>query len=152
MSHSVFLRQSLSQGFSLPEDRVSWLMDVWEVIQTLDDYADEDEVSRDALDLLIWRVLVSMPGNPWFTKHSSTLLPIMASSTLKWQASNKAEKDGEANAKSFVWRAGYYDLILMAILLVHGQEAAAKVSHLVMNLYGESFEEYMNEFRGVKNA
>jgi hypothetical protein len=65
---------------------------------------------------------------------------------MKWQASDQAERAGQADAKSFVWRAGYYDLILMAVSLTHGPGFAAKNAHLVMELYGEKFEDYMKEF------
>jgi len=65
---------------------------------------------------------------------------------LKWQASDTAERDGQANAKSYMWRAGYYDLVLMAVSLVHGAGFATLHGHHVMALYGETFEDYMKEF------
>ena len=146
------LRMNFSQGFALPAPCVEWLLDVWHAIQTLDDYADGDPVTREQLDGLIWRVLVQMPGNPWFAQHAGQLLPAMATMVLKWQASDRAERAGQADARSFVWRAGYYDLVLMAVLLTHGADAAAKVSHLVMQLYGESFADYLSEFKGGSDA
>jgi hypothetical protein len=65
---------------------------------------------------------------------------------LKWQASDTAERQGQADAKSFGWRAGYYDLILMTVSLTHGAGFATKNAHLVMALYDEKFEDYMKEF------
>jgi hypothetical protein len=146
------LHANFSQGLMLPDDCVAWLMEVWHAIQTLDDYADGDAVSREDLDDLIWRVLVQMPGNPWFLKHATQVLPAMATMVLKWQASDRFEREGHADARSFVWRAGYYDLVLMAVLLCHGAQAASKVGHIVMQLYGESFEDYLAEFKGGKHA
>ena len=45
-----------------------------------------------------------------------------------------------------MWRAGYYDLVLMAVSLVHGAGFATLHGHHVMALYGETFEDYMKEF------
>lgn len=146
------LRANLSQAFALPADCVQWLLDVWACIQTLDDYADGDPVSRERLDALIWSSLVGMPGNPWFAAHAGQMLPILSQMVLKWQASDRAERDGNADARSFVWRAGYYDLVLAAVLLVHGPQNAARVAHLVMSLYGERFEDYMGEFPRAQNV
>jgi hypothetical protein len=87
-----------------------------------------------------------MHQNQFFITHSHHLVPLLAAMILKWQASDQAERAGEADAKSFVWRAGYYDLILMAVSLTHGPGFATKNAHLVMELYGETFEDYMKEF------
>ena len=152
MTSEQSLRLNLSQGFALPSACVEWLLDVWHSIQTFDDYADGDIVSREALDGLIWRVLVAMPANPWFAQHAGQVLPVVAASVLKWQASDRAERAGQADARSFVWRAGYYDLVLLAVMLEHGHEAAAKVGHLVMQLYGEPFADYLSEFKGGSDA
>jgi hypothetical protein len=145
------LRANLSQAFALPADCVQWLLDVWACIQTLDDYADGDPVSRERLDALIWSSLVGMPGNAWFLAHAGALLPAVAQMVLKWQASDTVERAGNADARSFVWRAGYYDVVLMAVLLEHGPEAAQRTAHLVLSIYGERFEDYLSEFGG-KNA
>ena len=147
------MRQHLTQGLSLPADAVSWLLDLWNSIQTLDDYADSYHVGRPELDALIWRTLVGMPGNAWFLANAAALLPAVAQMVLKWQASDTVERAGKADARSFVWRAGYYDVVLMAVLLVHGPEAAQRTAHLVLSLYGEKLDDYMAEFKqGGSNA
>jgi hypothetical protein len=142
---SALTREHLAP-FDLPADAVAWLLDLWECIQTLDDYADGDPVSRPALDALIWRTLVGMPSNPWFAAHAGALTPAVAQMVLKWQASDTVERAGNADARSFVWRAGYYDVVLMAVLLVHGPDAARHTAHLVLSIYGETFEQYREEF------
>lgn len=152
-SPAEFLRANLSRGLSLPAACVEWFMDLWETIQTLDDYADGDPVSRDRLDALIWRTFVGLPGNGWFAQNAGQMIPALAQMVLKWQASDTAERAGQADARSFVWRAGYYDLVLLAVLLTHGEEAARKAAHLVMHLYGERLDAYLAEFnQGGSNA
>ena len=66
----------------------------------------------------------------------------MAVQLLKWQASDKAERDGRADAKSFMWRAGYYDLVLFVNLLCNGPSAPIAP----LSLYGETLADYLKEF------
>lgn len=145
MTAEASIRANL-QAWAIPPVAVEWLLMVWEAIQVFDDYADGDPVDRKALDALIWNTLVAMPQNAFFSQHAGSLTPIMASMVMKWQGSDTMERNGEADARSFVWRAGYYDLILMVFQLVHGPALAKAHAHEVLKLYGESFEDYKKEF------
>ena len=140
------LRENLTKVFMLPKPAVEWLMMVYDAIQVFDDVADGDPVERKDLNATIWNTLVGMHQNAFFTANSNHLTPLLATMILKWQASDTAERNKQADAKSFVWRAGYYDLILMSVSLLHGAEYAATHGHHVMALYGEKFEDYMKEF------
>jgi hypothetical protein len=73
----------------------------------------------------------------------------MATQILKWQASDTSERNGNADAKSFVWRAGYYDVVLLCVAIVHGPKIAADVSEKVLRLYGEQLADYMKEFENA---
>lgn len=134
------------ESLMLPTEAAEWLLMVWQAIQTFDDVADDDEVLRADLDATIWNVLVAMPQNPFFARHAGTLLPLLGTMVLKWQASDRVERDGQADARSFTWRAGYYELILVAVQLIHGASAAASVAHKVLGMYGESLDSYLAEF------
>lgn len=140
------LRQHFAVTLGLPLAAVEWLLDVWRLIQMLDDVADGDAVSRDDLDAAIWAALVTMPANPFFLANAAALQAGLASLVLKWQASDAAERAGQADARSFVWRAGYYDLVLLVVLLTKGQETAKEQAKTVMHLYGETLHEYLKEF------
>lgn len=131
---------------SLPTQAVEWLVELFDAIQFFDDIADKDEVSRQRLDDVIWSLLVSMPSNPFYREHLAHLSPLIASQILKWQASDKAERSGKADEKSFMWRAGYYEIVLSVVCLVHGRKAATDASERILRLYGESFAEYKKEF------
>lgn len=143
----ICLKDNLEKSFSLPPDAVDWLMSLWHVLQVFDDYADGDPVERKDLDATIFNTMVGMPSNPFFLKNAGSLLPALSLLILKWQASDKAEREGQADERSYVWRAGYYDIVLMTVQLVHGTEAAHKVAHHVMGLYGETFKDYIQEFK-----
>jgi hypothetical protein len=131
----------------LPADAAEWLLMLWQSIQTFDDYADDDSVRREALDATIWNVLVAMPQNTFFSRHVTELAPLLGSMVLKWQASDRVEREGNASAQSYVWRAGYYELVLAAVRLCHGPVAAASVAHKVLGMYGEKLDDYLTEFK-----
>ena len=134
------------QQLELPADAATWLLDLWHAIQTFDDIADGDPVSRQDLDLLIWKTLVSMPVNPFFRANVSDLQPVVAAAFLKWKASDDAERNGRADARSYVWRAAYYDLVLLVILLTQGPIKALEKAESVMRLYGDDYAKYREEF------
>lgn len=143
-------RESLQQLFQanleLPPDAAAWLLGLWDVIQVFDDVADNDAVSRTDLDRAIFTSLVALPANTFFQAHSAALLPIVATAVLKWKAADDAEREGNADEKSFVWRASYYDVVLTVVLLCHGHAAAMGAAKHVMKMYGESFADYRKEF------
>lgn len=141
-----WLSRNLREVFELPDEPHDWLMALWNLIQVFDDMADGDQSSREELDCAILDSLVNMPSNPFYQQHSETLLPLLAVAFLKWKASDMAERAGEADEVSFVWRASYYDIVLAVVQIVHGQQVAMHVCRDVMKLYGESYSSYIAEF------
>lgn len=140
------LRAHFRDILGLPESAIAWLLDLWRVIQAFDDFADGDAVERSDLDTVIWAALVGMPCNAFFAANSQALLPVMATQVLKWQASDQAERAGNADAKSYMWRAGYYDVVLIVTQLCRGHDFARDAASTAMSLYGETYEDYMKEF------
>ena len=141
-----WLRLNLQRVLALPAPAIDWLLMLFEAIQVFDDVADGDPVEREDLNAVIWNTLVGMNQNAFWIANSHSLAPVVATMILKWQASDQAERAGQANAKSFVWRAGYYDVVLMTVALCHGTQQATDKAQQVMELYGETFEDYMKEF------
>lgn len=121
-------------------------MDVWRMIQAWDDVADGDEIERDRLGNAIWASLVTMPANPFYIANFQALQAGLALQILKWQAAEDAERTGQADPRSFIWRAGFYDLVLLVVLLTKGHATAMKDAVKVMHLYGETLPEYLKEF------
>lgn len=132
--------------FGLLPDAVAWLLDVWHLIQVFDDVADGDVVTREDLDTAVWKCFISFPSNSFYLANVSSLQPALATAILKWKASDEAEREGAAGEMSFVWRAGYYDLVLLVMLLCLGRDAAMSEARVVMSLYGEQFTDYRKEF------
>lgn len=140
-----WLRRNFEEVLDLPEDAIEWLIALWQVVQLFDDIVDGDKIDRDNADMAIWNALVGLPSNPFYQAHMVVLLPLVSTAILKWKASDTVELAGEACATSFVWRAGYYDIVLATVQLVHGTQAAMEIGHVVLKLYGESLDEYMKE-------
>jgi len=145
MSEEANLRIQLDK-IQLSPAAVDWLCDLYAVIQLFDDVADGDGIERRDLDRVIWASLIGMNTNEFWLENMGTLIPIMGAAILKWQASDHAERDGVANAVSFVWRAGFYDLVLIAAQLCHGREVAQSLAPTIMGIYGETYEKYQKEF------
>ena len=140
------LEQHFIETLDLPSAATAWLLGMWDAIQFLDDVVDGDDISRDRFDNALNQLLVAMPGNPFFAANASALLPVVAVQLLKWQASDIAERTGDAGPVSFVWRAGYYDLVLLTVQICHGYDTAVDMATTVMSLYGEKLDEYKKEF------
>lgn len=142
------MRERLAQNLSefLPPDAVAFLIKVWDLIQFLDDWVDGDAVDRDDKDRTIWLALVGLPGDPFLSAHAATLLPVLASMVLTWKASDTVERQGRELEKAYVWRAGFYDVVLQTAMVVHGVDFAMKNAHDILCLYGEPYEAYAGEF------
>lgn len=119
---------------------------VFESIQVLDDVADGDAIERPDLDKAIWHLFVAMPANPFFQANSSALLPALATAICKWKASDDAEKANKPDEKSYMWRAGFYDVLVTVYILCFGRDLALENAGKVLGLYGETFEDYKREF------
>ena len=129
----------------LPDDARLWLLGLWNAIQVFDDIADGDAIDRDDLNAAISDTLVNMPANPFFQQHAAVFIPLLAVAILKWQASDKMERAGAANEVSFVWRAGFYDIVLAVVQVCHGQAVALDMCDKIAGLYGETYADYTKE-------
>lgn len=144
-----WMRRNLEEVFSLPAPAVDWLMALFDVIQVFDDVADGDAVDRPDLNKAILDSLVRMPANQFYLTYPAALSSALQTMILKWQASDRLEREGNAGPKAYMWRAGFYDVVLLVVSLCHGPEATQEAAHLVLELYGESLEDYMKEFENA---
>lgn len=146
MSEEANLRNNLEDGLSLPEGAVNWLCDLYAAFQLFDDVADGDAIERKDLDRVLWATLVGMQANPFYIVNVQVLTPVVATQILKWQASDLIERSGKASAQSYMWRAGYYDIVLFVYHLCHGSQVSMATGDTALRLYGESLEDYLKEF------
>ena len=134
------------EALDLPREATAWLLDLWALTQFLDDIVDGDLVRPQAAHEAIWKAFVTFPGNSFYLANASVLQSALAIAVLKWEASHTAERSSMADERSFMWRAGYYDIVLLVVLLCQGYESAMAKSPTVMALYGEKFSDYRAEF------
>lgn len=131
----------LSEHFDdmgLPADARDWLLDLWLAVQIIDDAQDGDK--NDGAEDAAFAIFVRMPTNGFWIAKQSALLPVLAVMVIKWKAANRAELAGHADARSYMWRAGYYDVVAMVAHLCGCDPVRA------LGLYGETFAEYQREF------
>lgn len=131
----------------LPPIVEKFLADLYLVIQAWDDFVDGDEMERTQKDRAIYASLVGIPSNPFYAENSLILLPLISNLVLKWKAADTAEREGGNLHMAYSWRAGYFDVVLQVVAIVHGPEFAMSNAHKVMELYGERFEDYEQEFQ-----
>ena len=146
MTAALHLSRNLQEAFAIRGHAHDWLLALWNAVQVFDDMADGDFPDREDLFACIADVLCNMPNNPFFRAHADTLLPLLAVALLKWRASDDVERAHEPSEMSFAWRAGFYDIVLAVVQLVHGAEIARDAAQHVMKLYGENYAEYAEEF------
>jgi len=130
--------QSHFQVLGLPPEAQEYLLDLWAVIQLLDDAQDGDKAS--GVSNVAWAVFQRMPLNAFFRANMSVLVPLQMMQLIKWEAANVDEAEGRADERSYMWRAGYYEIVAMACHLC-GLDAKA-----ALGLYGETYAQYREEF------
>ena len=142
---------TLLAPLNLHPEAVKWLSTMWEVFQGLDDWRDNDPLPKQEIEQVIYQVLVECPQNQFFQANANRLLPILSTAVLKWIGANvvEDEKVEEALSKAFVWRAGFYDLVVETTNICNGFEFAQKASPYIMCMYGETFENYVKEFNNA---
>ena len=126
------------ESLGLPDDARAWVMDLWRVIQCLDDAQDghKNEGAADAA----FAVFVRMPMNAFWQANAAALMSALVLSIIKWRAANEAEASGQADERSFMWRAGFYDVLALVTHICGGPAVEA------LRLYGETFADYRKEF------
>lgn len=130
-------------------DAVNFLIVLWNVIQFFDDIYDNDiehHVIKDRVFGRLFDVLITLNDNQFFVQNRSLLLPSMSVMIFKWHAANKSEELLSHNEQSYMWRAGYYDIVLLVNLLCNGESHTQEHSKSILSIYGESFVEYLKEF------
>lgn len=140
------LRLHFERVLALPPAAVDWLCGLYAAIQFLDDVADGEPPARRNFDRALWELIVGLPSNSFYRQHAGDLIPLLSTAILKWQASDRAERAGRPSPTAFVWRAGYFDVVLAVVTIVHGPERAIELSESVMAIYSEDFDAYLKEF------
>lgn len=144
MGYTAALQEQLEAN-GLPPGAVAFLLRVWRVTQFFDDIEDGDLPEGDAFQAAVMDCLVGLPTDPFYAAHAPALSPVIALSIAKWRAANVVEALGQADERSFVWRAGFYDLVLLCGMITGAIPRDTDAARL-LSIYGETFKEYSREF------
>lgn len=120
-------------------------MDVWHVIQVLDDAMDGDRAEPAEVSRAAWAIFATIPANPFYQQYLAALTAVLVLALRKWQGANEMEAAGEADERTFCARAGFYDLVLFCCHLCGIADADAKC----IRLYGETYADYIAEWRAA---
>ena len=142
---SEVLEEFFNEVLLLPQEATQWLLDLWDAIQFLDDVADKDEISRDRLNAAMNKLLVQMPANNFYNTYPTQLLNAICVAICKWQASDMLERFNRQDERTYMWRAGYYDIVLSVTILCNGMHNAIQHAPDILCLYGESYQSYLKE-------
>ena len=134
-------------SLGLTENAAAWLHQLYHATHIFDDVYDNDAISAQDKDIVIWNALVGMPGNQFYIQYQQFLIPLLASALLRWQSANAAEKAKRHNAMTFAWRDGFYDIVLMCVYLEQGYYRAIALSEKILAMNTELFSDYMEEFK-----
>ncbi len=146
MAPTDVLKEFMDEILQLPPDASDWLIGLWDATQFMDDVADKDDIPRQQFDNALNQLLVQMPANSFFANNAAQLLTSVAVFISKWQASDFLERMNRADEKTFMWRAGFYDVVLVVTILCHGLQKATKMAPDILSLYGETYDSYREEF------
>lgn len=130
-------------------DAVGFLIVLWRVIQFFDDVYDCDvdqKHIKDNVAKALFDAIIALNDNKFFIENRAVLLPSMSVMILKWTASNVSEENQNVSAQSYMWRAGYYDVVLLVNLLCNGIANTEVNANKILSIYGESFDDYLKEF------
>lgn len=115
-----------------------------------DDLIDRDqEVSPESIDGAFWRVMVSIPSNPFYQRHINELQPVIATAILDWFAANELETgDDHERHISYTLRCGILSIITYCAMLVGGPEWARAIGPEIRRFgQRETLAEYMGDLR-----
>lgn len=123
-----------------------FMLDLWVLIQVFDDIEDGGECDTFEVDRALWAALVNFPTNEFYVANRHAISGVMATQILKWKAATQAENKGQADERSYMWRAGYFDILMYVYALLYGRIAAQERAQDIMSRYNETFEFYAAEF------
>lgn len=145
--------RQICASLELSKSATDLVLGLWASCQFFDDVLDLDsEKAGSALDGVMRFLLIESHLSAFYQQNAIAISSCIAVQLAKWKAANYAEENGFADVKSYMWRAGFYDLLLLIVMLDKGIDYANASARDILQCYGEQFQEYLTEFHGGQNA
>lgn len=127
-------------------EAVDFLLTVFYAAELWDDIADGDFAkAREAVDAVMWKLLIDLPGNSFFVAWRHQLQGVMAAGINAWMDSAVLEKkqDSWSTVWAYALRDWYMELVPFCALLVGDHKHMRAVSLEARQFFqAESLEEY----------
>jgi hypothetical protein len=133
---------------------IKFCLDLLEVAHVWDDLVDKDNrLTSGEINRVFITAIFGLQNYPlWF---SAGLNHLVLNSFLKWRDANEIENNPLSSdddlSKSYMLRAGLYDVFAVIAYHLYGDEWAREVGPKIRLLYGEKLKDYILEMRS-KNA
>lgn len=136
------------------EPAVAFVSDILDVAHFWDDLIDGDkELSAADVNSAMWKALVRLHENSFFSRHKLTLMPLIKLAVVNWHTANSLEESGDSRdlQVSFILRSSYSDIVTACAFLVGGRDWALDVaSEVRLEASAEGFDAYMAALRDEK--
>jgi len=137
---------AFQEFYSGNQDAIALSFMLLEVAHVWDDLIDEDEVSKENIDKVFKYLIYDIPMNPIYKMIpgiNSHLLNIF----LRWRDATAMEsKENPDLEKTYMLRAGIYDIFSIITYYLLGDEKAKEMGPKIRALYGETLEGLKEEF------
>ncbi|MGH1414840.1 MAG: hypothetical protein ACRBB0_15235 [Pelagimonas sp.] len=127
------------------ESACSFAEQLWTALQEWDDIEDEGKC-EDYNGLISW-LAFGKEYQPFFAAHSHLLRPAFLQLYLSWTSANVLDRgDWQDVCKSYMLRAGFYQLLHLIAWICGGDAWARRVGPEIYRSYAETPEEIFKEF------
>lgn len=120
---------SLEEMFLGNEEAIRFMETISIWTHLYDDLIDKDkEVSEEFVHEVMWKIMVGLPMNKFYTDNARLLAPIVATGILNWRGANEMEQIGSKEELyiAHVTRYSINDLALMVMTILGGSLHAAR--------------------------
>lgn len=128
----------LLEWFGGDYEALHFLNLICQITELWDDLVDQDkEITREDIDKAMMAALIYLPCNPFYTRHSAYLTPLMISSINSWQDAN-ALSDGTRSQRALAYTLRNMDIqIVQAIVFItQGYDRLREVSQDIWSFFG----------------
>lgn len=139
---------TLLRWFKGDQEAVRFLLMVYQVMHTWDDFVDKDPLTEKEVNESFAIALIGMNRNQFYKAFNSDIQPVILFILNQWLESNDLEKNEDGRNMAYVLRALCAGLVPHMAYIIGGWEHMREVSKEVWEIMKklESLEEYKEEF------
>ena len=129
---------------------VHYVQMVGEASEFFDDLVDKDKPISDGwIVSMMYKLLIDMHVNPFFSRYKNELVPIMSVAINAWLDANNLERGTDTQvSRAYVLRDLTIEILLHSIQLMRGRDHMRAVSLEVREFFlHESLDEYKESMR-----